>query len=265
MSTSLQEAKLTAGARVADQAPAMNVLPACVSVVMPCYNEAGTVDAIIRSVLAQPMVAELIVVDDGSTDGSWELLQGWPARDARVRLLRHERNQGKGAAVRHGFEIATAPVIVVQDADLEYDPADYARLLEPILAGTASVVYGSRFAAGARAKTEWWHSLGNRLLTMAANLITGQGLTDEATCYKVFRHEVLLGLALEEDGFGFCPEVTAKLGRQGVKIVEVPIRYQARSAAQGKKLRLRDGWKALFCLLKYSCGKKRAKTNLTHG
>jgi glycosyltransferase involved in cell wall biosynthesis len=226
---------------------------------MPCYNEERTIDEIVRRVLAQPPVAELIAVDDGSTDGTWELLRGWAKRNSLVQIYRHPRNLGKGAAVRHGCEAASAPLVVVQDADLEYDPADFARLIEPILHNGASVVYGSRFAVGSRVHTAWWHRWCNRLLTMVANLVTGQRLTDEATCYKVFKREVLPQLNLGEDRFGLCPEITAKLGRLGIKITEVPITYRARSRAQGKKLRLWDGWAALWCLLRYSYGPLRMK------
>jgi glycosyltransferase involved in cell wall biosynthesis len=243
---------LTESVNIRSDSHEIPVSDRCLSVVMPCYNEAKTIEQIIRRVLRQPSVAELIIVDDGSTDGTWEKLQPWASREARIRLLRHERNQGKGAAVRHGFETARAPVVVVQDADLEYDPSDYARLLEALLTHKASVVYGSRFAPGAQASTAGWHRGCNRLLTLAANLITGQRLTDEATCYKMMKREMLLELGLEEDGFGLCPEVTAKLSRLGIKIMEVPINYEGRTRAQGKKLRLRDGWRALYCLWKYT-------------
>lgn len=229
---------------------------ACLGVLMPCYNEVQTANEIIQRILAQSLVAELIIIDDGSTDGSWKLVQRWPAMDRRVRVLRHVRNQGKGVALRHGFEMTKAPVIVVQDADLEYDPTDFMRMLEPILAG-ASVVYGSRFFPGSRPVTDWWHKCSNRALTLVSNVVTGQHLTDEATCYKMFRREVLLELSLEEDRFGFCPEVTAKLARRGIEIVEVPICYHARSRGEGKKLRLQDGLAALWCLLRYSYGGDR--------
>jgi|YelNatPaOPRAMG01_1025707.scaffolds.fasta_scaffold43081_2 glycosyltransferase involved in cell wall biosynthesis len=227
---------------------------ACLAVLIPCYNEAGTIDELLRRVLAQPEVAEVIVVDDGSTDGSWERLQAWPARDGRVRLARQPRNLGKGAAVRRALGLATAPVVVVQDADLEYDPSDYARLLEPIRSGEAQVVYGTRFGPGSQARSPWWHRWANRLLTAVANGLTGLHLTDEATCYKMLLRQLALDLDLQEDGFGLCPELTAKLARRGVPIVEVPIRYQGRSRVQGKKLRLRHGLEAVRCLWKYAHG-----------
>lgn len=226
--------------------------PACLAVLMPVYNEALTFDLTLERVLAQGCVKEVIAVDDGSRDGSWARLQQWSGREGRVRVLRHERNRGKGTAIRTALAQATAPLVVIQDADLEYDPADYPRLLEPILRGEAEVVYGSRFGAGAQAQTSRGHRRTNRLLTWAANRITGLRLSDEATCYKLFRRELLLGLELQEVGFGFCPEVTAKLARGGIRIVEVPIRYRARSRGEGKKIRWRHGLQALWCIVKYS-------------
>lgn len=231
----------------APQAP-----PGFLSVLMPCYNEAQSLNAILQIITAQPVVAEVIAVDDGSTDATREILQDWAAQNARVRVLRHDKNRGKGAAIRTALAVASAPVVVVQDADLEYDPADWPRLLQPILEGRAAVVYGSRFAKGARPRTPLWHRWQNRTLTWVANRITGLRLTDVATCYKVFRREVLLSFPLQEERFGFCAEVTAKLARAGIPILEVPIRYRHRSRAEGKKLRWRDGWEALRCLWKYS-------------
>lgn len=224
----------------------------CLGVIVPVFNEAATVDELLRRVLAQPCVQEVVGVDDASTDGTGERLGVWPARDARVQVLRHPVNRGKGAAIRSGFARVSAPVVIIQDADLEYDPADYERLLGPIRRQEADVVYGSRFAPGTRPVSAWWHTGGNRLLTAFTNVITGLRLTDEATCYKVFRREVLARLTLREERFGFCPEVTVKLSRRGVRILEVPIHYAARSRAQGKKLRWRDGLVALGCLLRYT-------------
>lgn len=224
----------------------------CLAVVIPCYNEVRTVDELLRRVLAQPCVAEVWVVDDGSTDGTWERLQTWPGRDARVGVFRLERNCGKGAALRTGFAVVTAPVVIVQDADLEYDPADYPRLLAPIVTNQADVVYGSRFRTTAGAANPWWHRVGNRLLTLFSNWLTGLQLTDEATCYKLFRRELLARLDLRENGFGFCPEFTAKVARLGLRVVEVPVRYQGRTQAEGKKIRLWHGLQAGWCVLKYS-------------
>jgi len=251
---------------------------------MPVFNEARWLDAILERVLARPEVAQVVAVDDGSTDGSWAKLQTWAAKDPRVTALRHERNRGKGAAIRTALARLDTPLILIQDADLEYDPADYPKLLAPILSGAADVVYGSRFLGLGRESSSSsngrddvspslipgtvplsgighsqslsWHTLGNRLLTWASNRLTGLRLTDEATCYKLFKREVLDQIELTEDGFGFCPEVTAKVAkrvRQGsVRLVEVPITYRGRTRAEGKKIRLRDGLAALACLWRHS-------------
>ncbi len=223
-----------------------------VGVLMPIFNEVRTLDSILEKVLAQPCVQEVVAVDDSSNDGSWERLQEWTRRDNRIRIARHDRNRGKGAAIRSALAQASAPYVIVQDADLEYDPADYPLLLDPLRSGQALVVYGSRLAGGARAGMGWCHLWANRLLTRAANLITGLRLSDEATGYKMFCRDLLLELNLQEEGFGFCAEVTAKLANRGVTIMEVPIRYRPRSRAAGKKIRWRHGWQALYCLLRYS-------------
>ncbi|MGA4579409.1 glycosyltransferase family 2 protein [Limisphaera sp. VF-2] len=225
---------------------------ACLAVIVPCYNEAGTIEEILRRILARPEVAEVVVVDDGSTDDSWQRLQTWSGRDPRLRLLRHPHNRGKGAAIQTALPHLRAPFVLIQDADLEYDPADYPRLLQPLLEGRADAVYGTRFGPGARARTPLWHRGGNWLLTRIARGLTGLPLTDEATGYKVFRRELLQSLTLQERGFGFCPEVTAKLARLGARVVEVPIHYQGRSRAEGKKIRWRDGLEAVRCLWRYS-------------
>jgi glycosyltransferase involved in cell wall biosynthesis len=223
-------------------------------IVMPVFNEERWLDTILERVLARPEVAQLVAVDDGSTDGSWAKLQEWPSKDARVLIIRHSQNRGKGAAIRTALAQLTTPLILIQDADLEYDPADYTQLLEPILRDEADVVYGSRFLAGTNGNPQW-HTLGNRLLTAACNRLTGLQLTDEATCYKLFTREVLDQIHLTEDGFGFCPEVTAKVARLirdgHVRLREVPITYRGRSNADGKKIRLRDGVGALRCLWKH--------------
>lgn len=228
---------------------------AILGVAVPVFNEERWLDTILTRVLARPEVARVVAVDDGSTDGSWARLEQWPARDARVVVLRHEHNRGKGAAIRTALARLDTPVILIQDADLEYDPDDYPKLLEPILSNETDVVYGSRFGEQANGNPPW-HTAGNRLLTWAGNQLTGLRLTDEATCYKLFKREVLRQIELTEDGFGFCPEVTAKVGRLvrvgAVRLVEVPIRYHGRTRAEGKKIRLRDGLSALKCLWRHS-------------
>jgi glycosyltransferase involved in cell wall biosynthesis len=224
----------------------------CLGVIMPVFNERQTVDRILARVLAQPSVAELVVVDDGSTDGTWECLVPWPDRDGRVKLCRHSRNAGKGAAIRTGCGVIQAPLIVIQDADLEYDPADYPALLQPLLDMQADVVYGSRFALGCRTVTHTWHRLGNQALTFVSNLATNLWLTDEATCYKMFRRELLSRFRLEEDDFGFCPEFTAKIARLRVPVCEVPISYRARTRTEGKKIRWTDGSKAIWYIFKHN-------------
>ena len=224
----------------------------CLGVVMPVFNEAATLNEILRRVLAQPCVKEVVVVDDASTDGTSESLTDWPARDARVQVVRHSTNRGKGAAIRTGLAYIRTHTIIIQDGDLEYDPGDYERLLEPIRRGEANVVYGSRFAGQNPPATVWWHRWGIGLLTWVTNVFTGLRLTDEATCYKLFRRELLDRFELREDKFGFCPEVTVKLSKLGVRFVEVPISYRRRLRREGKKIRLRDGLIALRCIVKYS-------------
>jgi glycosyltransferase involved in cell wall biosynthesis len=219
---------------------------------MAVYNEEHTVGPIIERVLAQRPTQELIIVDDASTDKTWESLQPWPARDPRVRLLQHQINRGKGAALRTGFSQATAPYVIVQDADLEYDPVEYHVLLGPVLSGKADVVFGSRFAGGPHRVLYYWHSLGNRFLTTLSNMATDVCLTDMETCYKLFRREIIQSVKLVEDRFGFEPEVTAKVSRMGVRIYEVPISYAGRTYAEGKKIGWRDGVRALWCIVKYN-------------
>ena len=225
----------------------------CLAVVMPVFNEAATVGAIIAQVLAQPEVQELIVVDDCSSDGTWAALQEAARGRERVKIFRHEVNQGKGAALRTGFAQVSAPVVVVQDADQEYDPHEYPVLLAPILAGKADVVFGSRFlGSGAHRVLYFWHAVGNRLLTMLSNMATNLNLSDMETCYKMFRCEVLQRIKVEEDRFGFEPEITAKVSRLDVRIYEVPISYYGRTYAEGKKIGWRDGFSALRCIIKYN-------------
>jgi glycosyltransferase involved in cell wall biosynthesis len=234
-------------------APTIPQSPACLGVVIPVFNEAGTILEVIRQVLAQPAVLELVVVDDASTDQTWQILQTVPQGDTRVRLFRHEQNMGKGAALRTGFGKAQAPVVLIQDADLEYDPAEYPRLLKPILDGKADVVFGSRFlGSGSHRVLYYWHSLGNKVLTTLSNMATNLNLTDMETCYKAFRREVLQQITLKEDRFGFEPEITAKISRLGVRIYEVSISYYGRTYAEGKKIGWRDGVRALWCIFKYN-------------
>jgi glycosyltransferase involved in cell wall biosynthesis len=230
----------------------------CLSVVMPCYNEVDTLAGAIERVLDSPFPRELIVVDDGSTDGSLEIAR--KIDDPRVVVVALERNQGKGAALRTGFTRATAPFVVIQDADFEYDPADYGVLLEPLLDGRADVVYGSRFMGGQPHRVlHFWHSVGNRVLTILSNVMTDLNLTDMETGYKAFRREVIQGLTLEEDRFGFEPEVTAKIARGGWRVYEVGISYSGRTYAQGKKIGWRDGVRALTCIMKYSGAGQRVR------
>jgi glycosyltransferase involved in cell wall biosynthesis len=231
---------------------AMTVRPrTCLSVVIPCYNEATTVLELLRRVLASPWVAEVIVVDDGSSDGTREILGS--VADPTVRVIFHDENRGKGAALRTGFAAATAEYVIVQDADLEYDPEEFGELMEPLEDGRADAVYGSRFMTSRPHRVLYfWHSLGNRALTLFSNMMTNLNLTDMETCYKAFRREVIQAIELEEDRFGFEPEVTAKLAQRRVRIFEVGISYSGRTYADGKKIGWKDGVHAVTCIIKYS-------------
>jgi glycosyltransferase involved in cell wall biosynthesis len=225
----------------------------CLSVVMAVFNEEKTVVPVLKAVLQQRPVQEIIVVDDSSNDSTWPVLQEFVSGESRVRLLRHEKNRGKGAALRTGFEHASAPIVIIQDADFEYDPTEYYFLLNPILSGRADVVYGSRFGGrGAHRVLYYWHAVGNRLLTTLSNMGTNLNLGDMETCYKAFKREVLEKISLEESRFGFEPEVTAKVARLGVRIFEVPISYYGRTYAEGKKVNWKDGFSALRCIIKYN-------------
>ena len=231
-----------------------NDIAPCLSAVMPVYNEAATVAEVIGVVLAQRPVQQLVIVDDCSSDGTWDKLQPLAQNEPRIKLVRHEVNQGKGAALRTGISLATAPIVVIQDADLEYDPGEYHRLIAPILSGKADVVFGSRFfgGSGAHRVLYYWHSVGNNLLTTFSNMATDLNLTDMETCYKTFRREIIQKIKIEENRFGFEPEITAKVARLKVRIYEVSISYYGRTYAEGKKIGWRDGVHAVWCILKYN-------------
>jgi glycosyltransferase involved in cell wall biosynthesis len=225
----------------------------CLSVVMPCFNEIATIDEITKRVLDSPWVGELVIVDDGSTDGTRDRLAALD--DPRVKLHLQPHNMGKGAALRTGFSEATMPYSIVQDADLEYDPNEYGTLLEPLLDGRADVVYGSRFQGGqAHRVLFFWHSMGNKLLTLLSNMATDLNLTDMETCYKAFRTEVIQSIPIEEDRFGFEPEITGKVAARRLRVYEVGISYSGRTYEEGKKIGWRDGVRALYCIVKYRKG-----------
>jgi glycosyltransferase involved in cell wall biosynthesis len=223
------------------------------SIVIPCYNERDSIREAIEQVRKSGIEnPEIIIVDDCSTDGTREILQNEIAPTVD-RIFYHDVNQGKGAALRTGFAAATGDLVVVQDADLEYDPVDIKLLMEPILAGRADVVYGSRFRGGQPARVlYYWHSVGNGLLTTLSNMLTNINLTDMETCYKLFRRDVLEQITIEENRFGFEPEITAKVAKLGVRIYEVGISYDGRTYEQGKKIGWKDGIRAVFCILKYN-------------
>ncbi|MET0488420.1 MAG: glycosyltransferase family 2 protein [Candidatus Rokuibacteriota bacterium] len=220
------------------------------SVVIPVYNERGTIEKLLARVQAVPLDKEIVVVDDGSTDGTRELLARLTA-DGAVRVFLQDHNRGKGAALRRGFAEARGAVILIQDADLEYDPRDYPGLLGPIDRGEADVVYGSRFLGGPHRVLLFWHYVGNRLLTTLSNVFTNLNLSDVWTCYKVFRAEVLRDITLREDRFGFEAEVTAKIARGRWRIYEVPISYHGRTYAEGKKITWKDGIRGVWCTVRY--------------
>jgi glycosyltransferase involved in cell wall biosynthesis len=223
----------------------------CLSVVVPCYNEEATIEALINLVLDSPWVAEIIVVDDGSKDRSREILA--TVNDPKVRVVLHDVNKGKGAALRTGFQHATSEFVIVQDADLEYDPSEYPLVLEPLLDDRADVVFGSRFLSGRPHRVLYfWHSLGNKFLTLMSNMFTDLNLTDMETCYKCFRREVIQSITIEEDRFGFEPEITAKLAKMRIRIFEVGISYSGRTYDEGKKIGWRDGVRAVYCIVRYS-------------
>ena len=224
---------------------------ACLSVVMPCYNEEATLATIVNAVLRSPLVGELVIVNDCSTDRTAEELA--KIHDPRVRVIHHEVNQGKGAALRTGFAAVSLPYVIVQDADLEYDPAEYPIVIQPLLDNKADVVYGSRFMGGAPHRVlYYWHMVGNRLLTTASNMATNLNLTDMETCYKAFRLEAIRQITIEENRFGVEPEITAKISRLGLVVYEVGISYDGRTYAEGKKIGWRDGVRAFYVIAAYS-------------
>lgn len=230
-----------------------------ISVVMPVYNERATLREAIGRVLAMPLDIELLCVDDGSNDGSREILAELQQKHSQLRALLQPRNMGKGAALRRGIQEAAGDFVIIQDADLEYDPAEYPHLLEPLIQGRADVVFGSRFlGAGPHRVLYFWHSVGNRILTLLSNCLTNINLSDMETCYKVFRREVIQSIPLEENRFGFEPEITVKVARRKLRIYEVGISYSGRTYEEGKKIGWKDGVRALYCLVKYSLKEPRA-------
>jgi glycosyltransferase involved in cell wall biosynthesis len=223
------------------------------SVVVPVFNERATIHQIIAAICSVPVEKEIVLVDDYSTDGTRDELAVLATTTPGLRVLYHDRNQGKGAALRTGFAAVQGDIVIIQDADLEYDPREYPRLLQPIIDGKADVVYGSRFAGGESHRVLYFrHSLGNKFLTLLSNVCTDLNLTDMETCYKVFRREVLEQITVEEDRFGFEPEITAKVAKLRYRVYEVGISYSGRTYDEGKKIGWRDGFRAIWCILKYN-------------
>ena len=233
-----------------------NRLPMILSIVIPVYNERELVPKVLERVESAPLPngvgRQIVMVDDCSSDGTREWLQGLAATRSDIVVRLHENNSGKGAALRTGFAAATGDIVIVQDADLEYDPREYPHLIEPIIDGRADVVFGTRFLGQAHRVLYYWHSVGNWLLTMLSNMLSNVNLTDMECCYKVFRREVLAKITLRENRFGFEPEVTAKVARLGCRMYEVPVSYSGRTYAEGKKINWRDGVSALRCILLYN-------------
>ncbi len=232
------------------------------SVVIPAYNEKRTIHEILRRVHAVPINKQIIIVDDCSTDGTREILRELAERDPEVSIVFHEVNRGKGAALRTGFKHATGDIVIVQDADLEYDPDQYPQLIQPIVEGRADVVFGTRFTGETHRVLYFWHSVANKGLTLLSNMFTNLNLTDMEVCYKLFRREIIQGIALKSDRFGFEPEVTAKVARfmlpdengqlRPCRIYEIPVSYDGRTYREGKKIGIKDGFQALYCIIRYA-------------
>ncbi|NES19259.1 MAG: glycosyltransferase family 2 protein [Symploca sp. SIO3E6] len=223
------------------------------SVIIPCFNEAQTICTVVEAVKASPVKdCEIIIVDDGSTDGTRDILQSVVASQV-AQIAYHQKNCGKGAALRTGFGLATGDIVIIQDADLEYDPQEYPVVIQPIVDGKADVVFGSRFAgSGPHRVLYYWHMVGNQFLTMLSNMFTNINLTDIETCYKAFRREIIQSITIEENRFGFEPEITAKIAKKQCRIYEVGISYYGRTYQEGKKIGWRDGFRAIYCILKYN-------------
>jgi glycosyltransferase involved in cell wall biosynthesis len=222
-----------------------------VSIIVPVFNEKDTIKQIIDTILNTPCKKEILIIDDGSTDGTRDILN--KLKHPNVKVVLHENNYGKGKAIQTGIKNSRGDIILIQDADLEYDPNEYPVLLQPILAGKADVVYGSRFKGlGAHRVLYFWHYLGNKFLTLLSNIFTDLNLTDMECCYKVFTKDALAGIKIEENRFGFEPEITAKISKKNLRIYEVPISYYGRTYAEGKKINWKDGFRALYCILKYN-------------
>ncbi len=217
------------------------------------FNEAETLAEVLEKIFAQEMVGEVILVDDGSSDDTAKVAKEWEAKEPRIRFITHEVNQGKGAALRTGFQSATLPYVIVQDADLEYDPAEFEKVIAPLAQDRADVVYGSRYLKkDTRTVLRFWHTMGNRFLTLFSNMTSDLHVTDMETCYKGFRREVIQAISIEENRFGFEPEVTAKLAKMNLRVMETSVSYYPRSYDEGKKIGWKDGVRAIFCIVKYN-------------